>query len=486
MKVDKIAFMIPNSAWFDKRYWHNFPYTVGLLVAVLRKGGYNADVIDANLDNLTEDQLAAAVERLKPDLVCVSAMTVEYRASVHQTFKVVKQVNPKIVTIIGGVYPTLSPEIVKKDPNIDYIVIGEGEERLPALIEAIRADRGFDKVDGLMYRVNGEYTAVPLKGRVEDLNALPFPDYSPFDMKRYMNYGHKYTQNFNFKYMPWAETITSRGCPYHCIFCASNRVYGLPIRYRSAENVLQEVDMLVQQYGAREIIFVDDSFLQSKKRAMQICQGLVDRKYDLAWKSNNLAIFHMDAPLLEMMKKSGCYQVSVSIESGSQKTLRMIKKPINLKAIGPVIEKIKELDIELISNYVIGFPGETWDDIRECIRYAESIDIDYTLFSIATPLPATELYDACVRDHLIPDDFSFENFNYYGFGRGVITTKEWTPFELQVLRAFEWDRINFKTQAKKEKICKMLGITLQELEDWRRETRQRLGVEVQAADKAVH
>lgn len=150
-----------------------------------------------------------------------------------------------------------------------------------------------------------------------------------------------------------------------------------------------------------------------------------------------------------------------------------------------IVKIIKKLDIELISNYVIGLPGDTFDEILETFRYAENLNIDYSLFSIATPLPATELFDICKKQNYIASDFGFENFDYYGFGRGAITTDEFTPFELQVLRAFEWDRINFKTKAKKEKIAKILGITMDELEKWRKETRRKVGVDVRVYDRTA-
>jgi anaerobic magnesium-protoporphyrin IX monomethyl ester cyclase len=484
MKINRLTFIIPNSEWFGKRYWHNFPYTVGLLVAVVKKYGFDVDVIDANIDNLTEKGLAEKIEEHSPDVVAISAMTIEYRKSVHRTCEIVKKVDDNIIVIMGGIYPTLSLEIAQKDENIDFIICGEGEKRLPNLLKAIDAGGGFEKIDGLVYEKNGAQIANPVQSRIEDLDAAPFPDYSLFNMKKYTYYDQQYTQNFRFREHPWAQTITSRGCPYKCIFCASNRIYGLPIRYRSPENVLAEVDMLVEKYGIREMIFVDDSFLQSKSRAVKLFQGLIERKYDLVWKSNNLSIFLMDDEILEMMKASGCYQISASIESGHPDTLKRIRKPINLEKIQIIIEKVKKLKIELISNFVIGFPFETWEEIRETFRYAESIDIDYVLFSIATPLPATELYDICVKEKHLPDDFSFENFEYYGFGRGCITTNEFTPFELQVARAYEWDRINFKTEKKKSKIAAMLGITLEQLDNWRKETRRKLGVQIESADKA--
>jgi radical SAM superfamily enzyme YgiQ (UPF0313 family) len=485
MKIKKFVFLVPNTAWFNNRYWHNFPYTLGLLSAVLIQEGYDVRIIDANVDNLDEESVREKIEEIKPDVVAVSAMTIMYAKSIHKSFELVKQVNKEIITVIGGIYPTLSSELVMKDKNIDYIISGEGEERLVDLLKAIEAGSGFDKIDGLSYRQNfdGEFIVNSAQRVLAELDAFPFPKYKIFEMEKYMNYGQKFTQNFQFRAFPYAETMTSRGCPYRCIFCSSNRLYGDKIRYRSVKNVLEEIDMLVKDYGVKEMIFVDDSFLQTKKRAVQIMQGLIDRQYNLLWKSNNLSIFLMDDEILELMKKSGCYQLSVSIESGHPNTLKRIRKPVNLERIKAVIEKIKKLDIELISNFVIGFPGETMDEIRETFRYAEEIDIDYVLFSIATPLPKTELYDMCKEYDCLPSDFSFENFDFYGFGKGAITTDEFTPFELQALRAFEWDRINFKTNEKKKKIANMIGVTVEELDDWRKETRRKVGVNVESVDK---
>lgn len=481
MKIPRFTFVIPNSAWFGKRYWHQFPYTMALLAACLKEAGFEVHVIDANINRMDEVELAAEIAALAPVVVGVSAMTLEYGRSVHRTMEIVKETDPAIVTILGGIYPTLSPEIAMKDGNIDYIVTGEGEERLPSLLRALEAGRGFERIDGLARRVNGKWVHQKERHPIADLNRAPFPDYSLFDMARYTNHSQKFTQNFHFRGFPWAMAITSRGCPYKCTFCASNNVYGTSIRYRSAANVLAEVDMMVRDHGIREMIFVDDSFLQSDERAVAIFEGLIERDYDLVWKSNNMSIFHMTDHVLELMRRSGCYQISVSIESGHPNTLRRIKKPVNLKKIGRTLETMKRLDFEIISNFVIGFPGETWDEIRETFRYAEEIDIDYCLFSIATPLPGTELYEECKAAGLLDEGFSFENFEYYGFGRGCITTEEFTPAELQIARAHEWDRINFGTQEKRIKIAAMLGIDLGELDAWRRETRRGLGVNVASA-----
>ncbi|MDO8517086.1 MAG: radical SAM protein [Nanoarchaeota archaeon] len=491
MKKSDFTFIIPNTSWFEKRYWHNFPYTEGLLASVLKKEGYEVNIIDANINNLSEGQLEQKISEINPTNIGIGAMTLEYKDCVHKSFEIVKKVNPSIKTTLGGIYPTLSPEIATKDTNIDFFVFGEGEERLPKLLNAIETGKGFEDIDGLSFRKDGNLISIPKSGGIINLDSLPFPDYSGFDMNKYMNYQQKFTQNFKFKQLPVGITMTSRGCPFRCTFCSSKELYDSKVRTRSPENVLKEIDMLTDKYGMRELIFVDDSLLLPKERALKIMDGLIERKKkgsDLVWKSNNLAIHNMDEEVLSKMKESGCYQVIVSIESGSKNTLERMKKPVNLDRAMKTLEKIKDVGFEDVSsNFVIGMPGDTWEDIRESFRCVEEmVDkslLDYVVFHIATPFPRTELYNICRENKYIPSDFSFEDPKYYGFGKGIITTPEFTPPELQNLRAFEWDRINFKTPEKREKISKMLGITLDELEVWRKETRRAVGLNVRSADK---
>jgi len=491
MKIKRFTFIIPNTTWFDKRYWHNFPYTEALLTAVLKEKGYEVDIIDANLEDLSETDLEVRLKQVKPEIVGIGEMALEYRDCVHKSFEIVKKVNPSTITVIGGIYPTLSPEIVTKDENIDFFVFGEGEERLPALLKAIE-EGGLDSIDGIAFRKNRRVITNPrLKRGIVNLDALPFPDYSNFDMSRYMNYQQKFTQNFRFKQLPVGITMTSRGCPFRCTFCSSKEIYDQRLRTRSPKKVLEEVDILVEKYGMREVVFVDDSLLRPKDRAIQIFNGLIERRKrgsDLVWKSNNLAIHDMDDEILDKMKESGCYQIIVSIESGSPSTLKRMQKPVNLEKAVKTLELIQKKGFDDVSsNFVIGMPGDTWENIREGFQYADDMVssglLDYIVFHIATPFPGTELYEICKREGYLPEGFSFEKSEYYGFGRGVITTPEFTPTELQVVRAYEWDRINFKTPEQREKIARMVGITLDELEIWRRDTRRSVGLHVKTTDK---
>ena len=179
------------------------------------------------------------------------------------------------------------------------------------------------------------------------------------------------------------------------------------------------------------------------------------------------------------MKDSGCYQITLSIESGNQYVLdKIIKKPVKLTRVPEILDIAKSLGFETIVNFVVGFPGETWEQIRETFRFAESINVDLVNFHIATPLPKTELLEICLRDGYLPKDFDIEESSTSGYAKGLISTTEFTPSELEILRAFEWDRINFSTAERRETVARIEGISIQEMEQWRINTRRRCGVNV--------
>ncbi len=291
-----------------------------------------------------------------------------------------------------------------------------------------------------------------------------------------MNFRHKYAHTILPPQFPFALTVTARGCPYQCIFCGAAAVSGRKVRLRSADNVLSEIDHLHNGYGVNEVIFADDHFLASRARAIEIMKGIVSRGLGITWKCVNLNVWHLDRELLELMRESGCYQMTVSIESGNQHVLRnIIKKPGDLGKVPGMVGLAKELGFEVAANFVFGFPGETWDQIRETCRFAEKIEVDLVNFHIATPLPQTELMEIAEREGYV--NSSGED-DVHGYTKGVIETSEFKAVELQILRAFEWDRINFSSPARKSVIARMYGISIDELELWRSRTRESLGTTV--------
>jgi len=191
----------------------------------------------------------------------------------------------------------------------------------------------------------------------------------------------------------------------------------------------------------------------------------------------NVSAWHLDDNLLELMKKAGCKAICVSVESGSERVLKkIIRKPMKLNIFPGIIKKCKELEIDIVANFVIGLPGETWQEIRKTFQVAEALDFDLCSFHIATPYPGTDLYKMASDQNLLPEGFNFKSPQFFGTSQGFITTNEFTPFELMILRSFEWDRINFKTEAKIEKIAHLMNMSISTLKEHRKQTRLKCGV----------
>ena len=477
-KIKKILLTQPNYAWLSKRTWQFPPYTLCLLSAVVKDRAEVA-VFDPNFRNLTEREVVKYLKKFKPDLVGISSISTEYFNVTRHTAALIRKALPEAVIVMGGVIPTVMLEEAMRDRNVDYWVSGEGERSLPLLVDALsRGAQDLSAVGGLAYW-RGAVPVVNKQEFISDLDSVPFPDYSALVGATLTDYGNirfKYAPGLLARNYPSAVTITSRGCPYRCIFCAGRTVSGSKVRLRSAENVLEEVGLLWEQ-GIREVIFLDDHFLADRARAVKIMNGIMKKHKGLTWKCVNVTAWLLDEEIMRLMYKSGCTHITASIESGSQSVLtNIIKKPIRLDRVPEKLELAKAIGFDVIANFVVGFPGETWEQVRETFRYAEKLGADIVNFHIATPLPRTELMDICLEAKLLPADYLANISNYSGYGKGLITTDEFTPAELEILRSFEWDRINFSTPEKCRAIARMNGITMRELEDWRRNTRRNSGI----------
>jgi len=474
----KVVLAQPNYAWFSKRSWESPPYTLAVLNACL-KDRHDVKLFDPNYTDMSEDEVFEFFNKERPDIAGVTTGSTEYIKPARLLNEIIKKASPETIIIQGGIIPTVVLDIAMKDGNVDYWVIGEGELRLPRLLEELaKPAPDLASIDGLAYWEGGTARISPSKGFIEDLDSLPFADYGNIDFIEYGNRIIKYAAGLLPRQYPYAVTITSRGCPFRCIFCAASLVSGKKVRFRSAENILKEIDLLYKA-GVREVMFLDDHFLAKRKRAVSIMEGLIERKYDMTWKSVNLMVNFLDREILELMRKSGCYQLILSLESGNQDVLKnIIKKPIKLAKVADTLKIARSLGFETIANFVFGFPDETRQQIDDTLNFARNIDVDLVNFHIATPLPETELMKICLEKRCLPEDFDIGEDHTAGYAKGVILTDEFTPSELEVLRASEWDKINFSTPERKKAIARIEAISLEELEEWRKKTRRRCGVDV--------
>lgn len=469
--IGKVMLMQPNYAILGKRSWPMIPYNLGVLNACLTTR-YETTLFDPNFADIDAAGIRAKLMAAKPDVVGITTFSTEYLQEIKLHLSIVKETLPGAIVVLGGVYPTVLTEKAACEEHVDYCVVGEGEETFPRLLETLAEGRNPLDIPGIAYNENGKPRISQPAPYIAELDRIPFPNYGELDLLAYGNAPLTYAHTLLPRQFPFAFTITSRGCPFDCIFCAARTISGKKVRMRSAQNVLAEIDMLYNEHGIREVIFLDDHFLHSRKRAQAIMEGLIQRNYDFTWKPGNVAVFSLTAEILQLMRRSGCYQLTLSLESGCQEVLdKIIKKPVKLDRSYEIVRIAKELGFEVISNFVIGFPGETWDQIRRTVVFAESLDLDLVNFHIATPLPKTRLMDMCIEHGFL----SSEDDVLAGYTKGIISTDEFSPTDLQIIRAYEWDRINFKTQEKTETIARIEGITVEQAAAWRVRTRRGLG-----------
>ncbi|MBD5448791.1 MAG: radical SAM protein [Lachnospiraceae bacterium] len=480
LKKRKVTILVAHYAWFDMRPWNEPTLSVPILTRIL-KPIFDLSLIDANADRLTVEETKERIAKENPEVVLITALSAEYHKAYHTLARIAKEVSPACTVVMGGVYPTVLAEDVIKDNNVDYAMIGYAEERLDKLVTYILEDNleEIRKFPGLAYREEGKEIIHTIDTYIGDVEEMVKPDYSLVDLEKYIGYQNMKVANFNASSNKrCAMIITSYGCPNNCIFCATRTISGRKTAFRKPEDVLEEIDYLVENYHIDSIMFEDDSILTDRKRAEAIFQGIIDRNYNLELKVGTLAAWHLDEDILKLMKRAGFTRIGIAIESGCDRVLhQIIRKPLKLEIIPPLVKLFRKHGIFMTADFIIGFPGETWEDIRETFRFAESCDIDLCMFHIATVLPKTDLYKVCKEQNLLPDDFSFYNDRVnFGYCKGNITTDEFTPEELMVLRAYEWDRINFSTPEKRKRVCQIMEITEEQLEEHRKQTRRNFGV----------
>lgn len=441
------------------------PLGIACLAAAVEKD-YGIDVFDSAMEGFdTESEYRDLVKRVgvpddgirarfaafAPDVVGLSVGGTDQYITAHRMAELARESCPDAIVVMGGIYPTTQPEKALADPNVDYVVIGEGDASFPALLRAIEAGDAAALPDGIGFKnENGGPVIIPKKGFIEDIDALPLPARHLLRMDLYTNVPRSY--RFGPLRKPHTSVFSSRGCPAKCIFCDAHYMMGRKYRGHSPERVLGEIESLIGNYGIRELAFLDDNLTFDRGRACAIFDGMAARGFDLAWMTpNGIALYALDERTIEKMKASGCYSVYLAFESGCQEVLsKIIRKPLNLEKARRLTRKFRELGIETTGMFVIGFPGETLAQVEETVKFAESIECDYVSFSIATPYPGTELYEICRRENYFVDGFCDDSL-VFGFAKGHIRTPDFDPDDILRFRREGWRRINFEADPDKRR-----------------------------------
>lgn len=368
-----------------------------LASTILKHTDNEVKVLDCQVEEMGMDRLRKEIDQFSPDIVGITAMTFTIYDCLLVA-KIAKEAKSDTKVVLGGPHVHIFPKESINLPNIDFLILGEGESSIVDFLNSIGNTEKLKNVKGLVFKDGNRIVCNDTPPLIQDLDSIPFP-------ARHLTPYKKYSSLLA-KRSPVTTMITSRGCPYKCIFCDRPHL-GKVFRARSAENVMKEIDECVKM-NIKEILIYDDTFTINKKRVMDICDALIKRKYNLGF-DIRARVNTVDYEMLRKLKKAGCERIHYGVESGNPDVLKTLRKGITLSQVRKAFYLTKKAGISTLGYFMLGSPTETRETIMQTIRFAKRIKCDFAHFTITTPFPSTDLY----RD---------------GIARGIIKKDYWKEF----------------------------------------------------------
>jgi len=388
---------------YDKVGPISFPMGIGYIASYLIKHGFSVSIIDPENERLDFAGLRKRIREESPDLLGISCVTPTF-SNASKIAKITKEETSALV-VLGGVHASSLPEATLENcPEFDLIVIGEGEKTMLELCQNIKANsKEFDTVKGVAFRENGKIIKTSPREWIRDVDSLPFPARHLVNMNGYriqphMGIGKK-----------TATMITSRGCPYSCIFCSAHISMGRGYRPHSTKYIISEIGHLQQKYGIQHIYFHDDTFTVQKNRVVEICNLLLEKKMGISW----ICMARADTiseDLIILMKKAGCYGVGFGVESGDERILKNIKKGTTLKQCREAFKHCKKAGLKTYGTFMFGNPGEDHKSVEKTIQFAIELNPDIAMFYVLTPFPGSEIFNS-YEGKLFKASADFDSYN---------------------------------------------------------------------------
>jgi len=361
------------------------PLGIAYIGAYLRENGIDVKLLDCVVEGydqeqevgqgqkrfgLSFDEIGERITEYNPDFVGVSCLMTTQRNNALKVCEIAKQVNSKIHTVMGGCHPSVFSKETLAEKSVDTVVVGEGEQ---AMLEVVRQ------------RKKGIIQKQPI-----DINTLPFPARDLLPMERYLKINMP--ENIFSPYNRVTQIVTSRGCPFKCVFCATTNFHG-KWRGRTAKSVIDEVRLLKEKYDVEEINIIDENLVFDKQRTLEIMKGFMP--LNIAWSNpGGIWVDGLDREVLAFMKSAGCYQLTFPVETTNIKILHdVINKPLHVDKVKPLVDYCHLLNIDVHAFFVCGFPEQTKQDMINDFEYAKNVNFDSASFHIITPLPGSRIYE---------------------------------------------------------------------------------------------
>lgn len=416
---------------------HSFHLGIAYIAALLRSKGLEVKILDSYAEDrmqlrsssdqhwheygMSDEDIVRAIGDYAPDMI---GMTIPFSCQHYlamQIARCIKAQFPQLILVVGGNHVTAVPQDIDRSV-IDYLILGEGEYALLSLIQSLNNGQAVDERVGIMQHDSQE--CIHSK-HIDDLDALPFPALDLLPLEKLWKTGRR-----------WINMVATRGCVYSCNFCSIHTIMGHRIRRRSVENVIAEIEHWKRLYKIQEIYFEDDNLTANKKWAKQLFSEIARRKFNIRFYARNgIRADSIDKELLVLMKAAGFQDFMIAPESGSQETLdTIIGKKMKLEDCTRAVKLAHEVNLGVNLFFVIGFPGETWQQIDATIsyaRYLKSLGANGVWISMASPYPGTRLFQQCMENDFIPKDYDYRRCRTADY---QIANPNYTAAELKAYR----------------------------------------------------
>jgi radical SAM superfamily enzyme YgiQ (UPF0313 family) len=407
---------------------------LGLLyiAAVLRQSNINVKILDTSFKG-SLNEVFYEIEKYSPDVIGIYSMTIDMDYAIKIS-KFAKEKN--IISVIGGPHATMLPyETIK---YFDFVVRGEGEFTFLELIKALESKKDLREISGIIFKRNDKVIENKLREPIKNLDSLPFPARELIEMEKYINLFYWLDEiDINLR---GTSLITSRGCPYNCAFCQPTlrKLFGERIRFRSVDNVIKEIEILISDYKINALHFYDDTFTFNKKWIREFCNKI--KRYDVLWDCST-RVDQVNKEILKEMYRAGCRKIEFGVESGSQRILNnILRKGITLKQAEKAIKEAKEVGILTYVFFMIGSPTETIEDIKKTIEFINKTKPNEIIISITTLLPGTYLYTFSEQKNI-----QLRNWREYDYYKGGSLNLSNVPlWELKLIRKLILLKFYFK------------------------------------------
>jgi radical SAM superfamily enzyme YgiQ (UPF0313 family) len=309
--------------------------------------------------------------------------------------KAVKEVSPSSRVVVGGPHASYMPQTILDHPEIDYVIIGEGERAIVQLASSItkgEKSKAAAQIPGVACKIGHEIAKTEPQF-ISNLDEVPFPARHLLPMRMY----HRELSYLTVK--PVDTMSVHRGCPYRCAYCETRELWGSACRAFSPPRVISEIKHMMETYGTRGIYFVGDNFTINKKRTSELCQQIRESKIDIKWTCETRADL-ISKELLAEMKSAGCQTIFFGVESGSPAIQQKLDKNINLQEVERTFELCRQVGIRTATSFMLGIPGETVNDMKATFKFAKHLNADWCQFNIYVACPGSRLYDEVISQGL--------------------------------------------------------------------------------------